>query len=133
MAGSVVTFLIGIFGILLGLVWMIRLAQAGLGIRRIPDLHHPQWQTQPLDTAWPRVTIIVPARNEEQGIEPALRSLVALDYPNYEIIAINDRSTDSTGEILTRVGRSVVLTLWRGGVVWRGTKYPLAELRKGIV
>jgi hypothetical protein len=29
--------------------------------------------------------------------------------------------------------RSMTLTLWRGGVVWRGTKYSLAELKKGMV
>lgn len=94
---------LGIGGIFLGLGWMIRVLQAGLGMRRLPDLHHPQWNIERQASPWPRVSIIVPARNEEQGIEPALRSLVALDYPNFEIMAINDRSTDRTGEILERV------------------------------
>jgi hypothetical protein len=31
------------------------------------------------------------------------------------------------------LARSAILTLWRGGVVWRGTFYPLKELRKGLV
>ena len=51
----------------------------------------------------PRVSIIVPARNEEATIEQALNTLLALDYDNYEVIAVNDRSTDRTGEIMERV------------------------------
>jgi hypothetical protein len=31
------------------------------------------------------------------------------------------------------LARSTVVTLWRGGVVWRGTFYPLEELRRGVV
>ena len=52
---------------------------------------------------WPLVTIIVPARNEGEKIEPALRSLEALDYPCFEILAINDRSTDQTGTVMDRL------------------------------
>jgi glycosyltransferase involved in cell wall biosynthesis len=52
------------------------------------------------------VSIIVPARNEEETIEQALGTLLALDYDNYEVIAVNDRSTDSTGEMLERIGRN---------------------------
>lgn len=51
----------------------------------------------------PMVSIIVPACNEADTIEPALLSLLALDYDPLEIIVINDRSTDGTGEILTRL------------------------------
>ncbi len=51
----------------------------------------------------PRVAIIVPARNEVASIEQALTRLLALDYDNYEVIAINDRSTDQTGEIMDEV------------------------------
>ncbi len=51
----------------------------------------------------PSVSIIVPACNEADAIEQCLKSLLNLDYPQLEIIAINDRSTDSTGEIMERV------------------------------
>lgn len=51
----------------------------------------------------PLVSIVVPARNEARGIESALRSLLAIDYPNYELLVVNDRSTDETGEILTKI------------------------------
>ena len=53
----------------------------------------------------PAVSIVVTALNEARGIEPALRSILALDYPALEIVAIDDRSTDGTGEILDRLQR----------------------------
>jgi len=89
-----------ILGTALGCVWLLRLLQAAIGIPRIPDISQPAWASGDPNTQLPRVSIIVAARNEEQGIEPALASLLALDYGNYEIIAVNDRSTDRTGEIL---------------------------------
>lgn len=49
---------------------------------------------------YPLVSIILPARNEEKYIEKCLKSLLNQDYPNYEIIAINDESSDKTGKIL---------------------------------
>lgn len=48
----------------------------------------------------PFVSILVPARNEEAKIERCLDSLLAQDYPNFELIVIDDRSTDRTGEII---------------------------------
>ncbi|PYX83178.1 MAG: family 2 glycosyl transferase [Acidobacteria bacterium] len=49
------------------------------------------------------VSIIIPACNEVAYIEQTLIQLLALDYDNYEVIAVNDRSTDRTGEIADRV------------------------------
>lgn len=51
----------------------------------------------------PRLSVIVPALDEEATIEPAMRSLLELDYPGLEIVAIDDRSTDRTGEILDKL------------------------------
>ncbi len=50
--------------------------------------------------SWPRLSVIVPALNEEAAIESAMRTLLALDYPNLEIIAVDDRSADRTGYLL---------------------------------
>ena len=57
----------------------------------------------PTKASWPRLAIIVPARNEQEKVEQGLTSLLALDYPNYQVIAINDRSTDATGQIMQKV------------------------------
>jgi len=46
------------------------------------------------------VSIIVPARNEQNNIGSCLASLCAQDYPDFEIIVINDRSTDGTAQIV---------------------------------
>ncbi len=55
------------------------------------------------ENSGPLVSIIVPACNEAETIEPAPRSLLAQDYANLEIIVVNDRSVDATGEVLARM------------------------------
>ncbi|MBW8877356.1 MAG: glycosyltransferase [Acidobacteria bacterium] len=60
----------------------------------------------PLAGPLPRVSIVIPARNEERNVEEALQSILALDYDNLEIDVVDDRSTDSTGEILDRMARA---------------------------
>ena len=54
----------------------------------------------------PKLSIIVPARNEENDIRRCLESLQKIEYPNIEIIAINDRSTDRTGEIIAEIAQA---------------------------
>jgi len=90
-----------IVGTVLAVAWFSRIVDAALGMPKVADICRPEWDRNPVSpTGNPRVSIIVPARNEEESIEQALTQLLALDYDNYEIIAVNDRSTDRTGEIM---------------------------------
>lgn len=49
----------------------------------------------------PLISVCVPARNEERNIQRCCEALLAQTYPNLEILVIDDRSTDSTPQILT--------------------------------
>ncbi len=49
---------------------------------------------------WPRLTIVSPACNEEKHVASAVASMLAIDYPDFAVVAIDDRSTDRTGAIL---------------------------------
>jgi glycosyltransferase involved in cell wall biosynthesis len=90
-----------IVGTVLGVAWFSRILDAALGMPKVADICRGEWDRNPVSPSGnPRVSIIVPARNEEESIEQALTQLLALDYDNYEIIAVNDRSTDRTGEIM---------------------------------
>jgi len=53
----------------------------------------------------PKVSIILPARNEEEFMGKCLDSLIKQDYENYEIIVIDDSSEDSTGEIISQYAK----------------------------
>ena len=93
-----------IAGTLLALIWLSRVVDTTRGVRTLTNISLREWDRHPVNSAGnPRVAIIVPARNEEASIEQALTQLLALDYDNYEVIAINDRSTDHTGEIMDGV------------------------------
>ena len=101
------TYLYWITGIILALAWFSRIVDAALGMPSVADVSRPEWDRNPvLALGNPKVSIIVPARNEEETIEQALRTLLSLDYDNYEVIAVNDRSTDRTGEIMEKLAKS---------------------------
>ena len=53
-----------------------------------------------LDT-YPSVTVLIPAYNEEQNIENTLMAATSIDYPEYEVVVVDDASTDRTAEIVT--------------------------------
>jgi glycosyltransferase involved in cell wall biosynthesis len=90
-----------IAGTILALAWLSRIVEAAIGMPSVADISTPEWDRNPVvASGHPSVSIIVPARNEERDIEQSLTRLLDLDYDNYEVIAVNDRSTDRTGEIM---------------------------------
>jgi glycosyltransferase involved in cell wall biosynthesis len=86
---------------LIAFLWTWRSTIARRNLPRIPDLLKENSAIEP--AASPQITVIVPARNEEQAIEQTLRSLLTQEGISIEILAVNDRSTDRTGEIMDRV------------------------------
>ena len=81
-------------------VWTVQLWLA-LRIRRaLPVLS--DLPVAPARDAWPRLSIIVPARDEGLHVAAALASKLACGYPALEVVAIDDRSTDDTGAIIDR-------------------------------
>ncbi|HEY6829408.1 MAG TPA: glycosyltransferase family 2 protein [Gemmatimonadaceae bacterium] len=51
----------------------------------------------------PRVSIVIPARNESRNIERCVRSVLGAAYPNFEVIVVDDHSSDGTGDIARRI------------------------------
>jgi chlorobactene glucosyltransferase len=79
------------------LLYALRSVRVLCGWMRVPAISH-------MDNA-PTLSIIVPARNEERSIEACVRSLLAQQGVDAEVIVVNDGSTDGTGAILTRLQR----------------------------
>lgn len=83
--------------LLLALPWVLMILVMPLMLLRRPRLSsfaRPAAQDAPL------VSIIIPARNEAVNISICLASLLNSEYPNYEIIVVDDRSRDGTGDIV---------------------------------
>lgn len=80
----------------------------------------------------PFVSVLIPARNEEDIIEDCIRSLCNQSYSNYEIIVLNDHSTDRTGEILERLSEEFSqLKVIQGGILpshWIGKPHACHQL-----
>ena len=76
----------------------LQLIWGGLNIPSLTDL-------PPIAPDAPRVSIVVAARDEERHIEAAVCALLEQAYPNYEVVVVDDRSTDATSTILARLAK----------------------------
>src|SRR5580765_7366101 len=70
------------------------------GRRRMLLMYRPP---HPIIGAPPKVTILIPAKDEGERIRGCLLSAIEQDYPNVQVIAIDDRSTDQTGAVMDEV------------------------------
>jgi len=100
-------------------------ALAALTVARLEDQHPPP------PPSWPRLSVVIPACNEEDTLEPALATLRAQDYPALEIVLVDDRSTDRTPEIVRRLAeadaRVLALRVDAVPAGWLGKVHALAR------
>jgi glycosyltransferase involved in cell wall biosynthesis len=89
-------FWLVLFG-LVALFWMTYGLKVAYGALRLPWLKD---YAPAADADCPRISVLFAARDEEEKLPGALATLVAVDYPGLEIVAVDDRSTDATSRIL---------------------------------
>ncbi len=84
------------------LFWIVQGIRTVRGLRRLAHIR----DTVPLPPKdCPPVTLVFAARNEEEKLAAALETMLSLHYPGLALIAVDDRSTDSTGAILDAAAR----------------------------
>ncbi|HJT16921.1 MAG TPA: glycosyltransferase [Thermoanaerobaculia bacterium] len=114
-------------------IWIVVFVQTIVNILAVPRLDRG---AQP--NALPFVSIVVPARNEERTIDRAVRAFLAQDYGSFEVIVVNDRSIDRTGEILRTIAdrRLTIVDGIEPPAEWLGKPWALqqgSEAAKGEV
>ena len=83
--------------------WVYFLILISWSISKSPKL---EWSARYRIKSKPMVSIIVPARNEGVAISKCLQSLLSQDYDNYEVIAVDDSSTDNTFSIISDLSKN---------------------------
>jgi hypothetical protein len=78
----------------------VRFAWVFRRVAALPDLRREPGDLPPGGGVWPKLTVFVACRNEAASVRHAVTSLLAQDYPAYEVVAVDDRSEDATGSIL---------------------------------
>ena len=96
---DIINYLLAAIFLSVSVAWIFLIKSMWITFRDSPFLD--KFSSKPHHT--PRVSIILPARNEEMFIEKCINSLLEQDYENYEIIAIDDMSDDKTGEIIKKI------------------------------
>lgn len=121
-----------------GTLWLlclgVEVGRLARGMRLMPRLSDVRHDTGAL----PAVSVVLAARNEEHAVGMCVRSLLASDYPDLLVVAVDDRSTDQTGAILDAIaaedGRLKVVHIHDLPPGWLGKNHALecgARLARG--
>jgi chlorobactene glucosyltransferase len=101
--GTLVIIVLSVLMFAIFSAWLYFLIYTIISFKRLPKLESiNQQQDAIIRDEFPKVSVILPARNEEKYIAKCLDSLLNQSYPNFEIVAINDSSSDRTDEIIQR-------------------------------
>ncbi len=117
--------------------WVWKAVEAAWGMPRVANLMRPEFDVAPRGE--PRVVVVVPARDEGASVRGCLTSLLAQDYANLRIVAVDDRSGDETGQIMDELAgmfseRMRVLHIKELPEGWLGKTHALAAgAREAIV
>lgn len=111
----------------LGAYWLTRLWRLGRAAASFPELSAA---SHPGEGDSPSLSLVVAVKDGEADIEACGRSLLAQDYPRFELIVVDDRSSDGTPAILSRLaaehpGRLRVLTVETLPAGWGGQNHAL--------
>jgi GT2 family glycosyltransferase len=96
------TVLFAGFAWLIAAAWLYRVLPALQMLPSVPNLLDTKYD-EACSTESPSVTVIVPAKDEAAAIERCLHSLLASDYSRLQIVAVDDRSVDRTGELMDQI------------------------------
>ncbi len=97
---SIINTILSIYFIAGFMMWLVSFFCVLRIIKEIPVIDE---FIDPELSDWPLLSLIIPACNEDTTIEASVRKRLKEDYPNLELIIINDRSTDKTGDIIERL------------------------------
>ena len=100
MSLSEISLPLALYGLVTSIVWAVIYIKTLSNILRLPFFDK---LSPPSPAIWPKLSIIIPACNEENTIEAALNTLLSQDYPDMEVIVVNDRSTDRTSDIINHL------------------------------
>lgn len=110
------------------LMWLLVGQEVVRGNRRLKRLAA---LPVPPATTWPRVSVVFSARNEAETLLHAVPTMLAIDYPDFEVIAVNDRSEDRTGDLLEQLAATntklKVVHVKELPEGWLGKNHGLAE------
>ncbi len=112
-----------VFVLLAGMVWMIRYNQTTA----------PQLELAPKALATPKVSVLIPARNEAQNLSRTLPKLLQTQYPDWELLVLDDCSGDGTADVIAAYEKKSggLLRSLRGAPLptgWNGKNWACAQL-----
>jgi glycosyltransferase involved in cell wall biosynthesis len=128
-AGRVVAWLVAA-----SWVWIV--ASAARGLPRIANLLEAAFDVEPGGAPW--ITVIVPARDEGADVRACLESLIAQDYAHLRVLAVDDRSGDTTGSIMDAIAvtapeRLEVLHIKELPPEWLGKTHAMAVAARDTI